>query len=59
VAYTKADPLRPADLAVMRGGKSVQLTRLNEELFAGKIPRPRRAAGGARSRREGGARLAG
>jgi hypothetical protein len=36
VAFTKADPLRPADLAVVRGGKPLQLTRLNEELFAGK-----------------------
>lgn len=38
VAYTRADPLRPADLVVLRGGKAVQLTRLNEELFAGKTP---------------------
>jgi dipeptidyl aminopeptidase/acylaminoacyl peptidase len=36
VAYTRADPLRPADLVVLRGGRPVQLTRLNEELFAGK-----------------------
>jgi dipeptidyl aminopeptidase/acylaminoacyl peptidase len=36
IAYTRADPTRPADLVVLRGGRSVQLTRLNEDLFATK-----------------------
>ncbi len=36
VAYTMGTPEHPADLAVLRGGKSTRLTRLNDGLFAGK-----------------------
>lgn len=36
VAFTTADPLRPADLAVTSPRGLRRLTRLNEELFAGK-----------------------
>lgn len=36
VAYTATSALRPADLMVVRDGKPVRLTRLNEELFRGK-----------------------
>ncbi|MGA0605217.1 prolyl oligopeptidase family serine peptidase [Phenylobacterium sp. VNQ135] len=36
IAYTLGTPEHPADLAVMRGGKTTRLTRLNDGLFAGK-----------------------
>ncbi|HYO51358.1 S9 family peptidase [Archangium sp.] len=36
IAYTKADPARPADLVILRGGKAMQVTRLNDDLFMGK-----------------------
>jgi dipeptidyl aminopeptidase/acylaminoacyl peptidase len=36
VALTAGGPQRPSDIAVVRGGASRRLTRLNEELFAGK-----------------------
>lgn len=36
VAFTDADPLRPSDLAVWRGGKTRRLTDLNADLLAGK-----------------------
>jgi dipeptidyl aminopeptidase/acylaminoacyl peptidase len=36
VAMTVGDAASPADLAVVRGGKVQRLTRLNDDLFAGK-----------------------
>jgi dipeptidyl aminopeptidase/acylaminoacyl peptidase len=36
VAFTSGDPTHPSDLAVARGGHVTRLTRLNDELFAGK-----------------------
>ncbi|MDB5494348.1 MAG: peptidase prolyl oligopeptidase active site region [Phenylobacterium sp.] len=36
VAFTQGAPDEPGDLAVARGGKVARLTRLNEDLFAGK-----------------------
>ncbi|MFC3069114.1 alpha/beta hydrolase family protein [Phenylobacterium soli] len=36
VAFTQGGPDQPPDLAVARGGKVSRLTRLNEDLFAGK-----------------------
>ena len=36
VALTNGDPTHPADLAIVRGGRTTRLTRLNDELFAGK-----------------------
>ncbi|HEY8002898.1 MAG TPA: S9 family peptidase [Phenylobacterium sp.] len=36
VAFTLGDAAEPADLAVARGGKAQRLTRLNDDLFAGK-----------------------
>lgn len=36
IAFTDADPGRPADLAVWQGGKARRLTDLNADLFAGK-----------------------
>jgi dipeptidyl aminopeptidase/acylaminoacyl peptidase len=36
IAYTDSTPDHPADLAVVRGGKVQRLTRLNDDLFAGK-----------------------
>ncbi|WP_372784223.1 prolyl oligopeptidase family serine peptidase [Phenylobacterium sp.] len=36
VAVTVGDAASPADLAVVRGGKTQRLTRLNDDLFAGK-----------------------
>ncbi len=36
IAYTLGTPEHPADLAVLRGGKTTRLTRLNDGLFAGK-----------------------
>ncbi|MET0272936.1 MAG: S9 family peptidase, partial [Phenylobacterium sp.] len=36
VAFTASTPDQPADIAVMRGGKVQRLTRLNDDLFAGK-----------------------
>jgi dipeptidyl aminopeptidase/acylaminoacyl peptidase len=36
IAYTVGTPEHPGDLAVLRGGKSQRLTRLNEGVFEGK-----------------------
>jgi dipeptidyl aminopeptidase/acylaminoacyl peptidase len=36
VAFTSGDAAAPPDIAVARGGKVSRLTRLNEDLFAGK-----------------------
>jgi len=36
VAFTVGDAASPADLAVLRGGKALRLTHLNDDLFAGK-----------------------
>ena len=36
VVFTVGDAASPADLAVLRGGKAIRLTRLNDDLFAGK-----------------------
>ena len=36
VAFTIGDAASPADIAVSRGGKTQRLTRLNDDLFAGK-----------------------
>jgi len=36
VAFTSGDPTHPSDLAVVRGGRVTRLTRLNDELLAGK-----------------------
>jgi Dipeptidyl aminopeptidases/acylaminoacyl-peptidases len=36
IAYTLGAPEHPADLAVLRGGKTTRLTRLNDALLAGK-----------------------
>lgn len=37
VAYTSGTPLRPADIAVTRGGKAKRLTRLNDDWLAGRM----------------------
>ncbi|WP_334162920.1 S9 family peptidase [Phenylobacterium sp.] len=36
VAFTQSTPEQPAEVAVVRGGKTQRLTRLNDDLFAGK-----------------------
>lgn len=36
VAFTSGSPYRPADISVMQGGSKRQLTRLNDNLLAGK-----------------------
>ncbi len=36
VAFTSGDPTHPSDLAVMRGGKVIRLTHLNDGLFTNK-----------------------
>jgi dipeptidyl aminopeptidase/acylaminoacyl peptidase len=36
VAYTRTSTTRPADLVIQRGGKTTQVTRLNEDLLGGK-----------------------
>jgi dipeptidyl aminopeptidase/acylaminoacyl peptidase len=36
VAFTQGDGQTPPEVAVLRGGKAQRLTRLNEDLFAGK-----------------------
>ncbi|HEY8572316.1 S9 family peptidase [Phenylobacterium sp.] len=36
VAFTQSTPDHPADIAVLRGGRTQRLTRLNEDLFTGK-----------------------
>ena len=36
VAFTESTPDHPADVAVLRGGKTQRLTRLNDDLFTGK-----------------------
>jgi dipeptidyl aminopeptidase/acylaminoacyl peptidase len=36
IAFTSGDPNSPADISVWQGGKTRRLTRLNDDLFAGK-----------------------
>lgn len=36
IAFTMGNPQRPSDIAVFRGGRTQQLTRLNDNLFADK-----------------------
>lgn len=40
LAVTTGDPLHPSDVALVRGGTARRLTRLNDELFAGKALAP-------------------
>jgi dipeptidyl aminopeptidase/acylaminoacyl peptidase len=36
VAFTQGGPSQPPDIAIVQGGKTQRLTRLNDDLFAGK-----------------------